>query len=757
MKPLVNDLTSPSLLLEGRISQCPPEKYLGNRIRLQVQVMIESIQAPTSPEIKSHGTSLGSISNFMLFNNWEPDMLHPIHVAALTADEVAINRLSNDPRSVLLSSRGFSPIHFACIGGHLSVLDLLLKSGMEANSGGGRVPTPLHCCVFFNEEEACAAAALLIAHGADPSIEIDEVDWEYHDIQPLGTPRDWAIECRHRSLNQYLLPFEKDEEYMAMIARSFFWELGGDLKEHFREAGKVPSSESHIHSVLQPIAMWIAHGANYSEAMRRTAQLCIEHDQEYGLCKGQNTNWESLMLLINNARFEDDFVLVHAYLDFLPVEEVKRQECDGRTALSDAIYRAQDKRIWTDVIQKLVNMYTIKELEVNVLARHDDPSPPSEVYLSYYKYFPTKFYPYLHWATLHESIIGARILLQKGVEVNQTCSEKNFETPFATCLGQRESADMYNLLLSYGGRMDPRDPTYCDSMLEVHLLRLENDYDFLEIAMRKEKELGTFAQSLHGAFDNAIDLFSSTSRNLPNGSEYLLGSNLTAEHINERDKLGRTLIQKSAKGLSAEVVKLLLEAGADASITFEDETSGNHLTPLEMACITGRSFNRVSYTVESKARLISKRDALPVASELLQWHHARSDGLFEGITKLHLAAYIHSEKDIRVLLDAEYNPEAKGRWPNIPYLVTPKALCRARHDYWSKQTGTQNEDVARASPESGIAPEAPCHSNDPFWDIPVWDVEELDGMDSEVKEFFLSLDFEATAERLRTIDAMLPG
>jgi hypothetical protein len=390
----------------------------------------------------------------------------------------------------------------------------------------------------------------------------------------------------------------------------------------------------------------------------------------------------------------------------------------------------------------MVNLYKVEELEAEILAIHHGADPPSETFTMFYRHSPTTFHTYLFWTALHESVVGARVLLETGVRVNQCSAESNYETAFSCCGRERQSTDLYRLLLDYGGEVDPRDPTYCESILEHHLLRLEKDYDFLHIAMEKEKEAGRFAQSLHTAFDNAIDL---RHEMLPNGTEYLLGSSFTAEVINERDSLGQTLIQKSARGLRLEPVKILLEAGADASIAFQAGTSEKPLLPLQMACMTGRSRIRHSFTQESEVYSKLKCLALPVAWELLQWHLSRCDGLFEGITKLHLAAYMFSEEDIQQLLEVGYDPLAKGEWPGIPFKVTPKDLCRANHDF---NMGSPINSGSTPDKWSNIVP-------DPFWEVGGWDIDGIE--DETIKKRLMSFDYDLTMERLRSIDNMLPG
>jgi ankyrin repeat protein len=91
----------------------------------------------------------------------------------------------------LPSSQGFMAIHFACIGGQLSTLRLLLDESPLNSLDSPHGITPLHLCIFFSDEEVRRVASLLLDRGCNLHMEQSgHIDWEYHDIRLEGCPLD---------------------------------------------------------------------------------------------------------------------------------------------------------------------------------------------------------------------------------------------------------------------------------------------------------------------------------------------------------------------------------------------------------------------------------------------------------------------------------------------------------------------------------------------------------------------------------------
>jgi hypothetical protein len=140
-------------------------------------------------------------------------------------------------------------------------------------------------------------------------------------------------------------------------------------------------------------------------------------------------------------------------------------------------------------------------------------------------------------------------------------------------------------------------------------------------------------------------------------------------YINERNSSGMTLLHSAAYYLHPESIALLLEAGADASIGLAEE-GHNAVLPLQIACSAGRTceWARVQGTYSAIASL--GKHSMDVASELLHWHHTRSDGLFQGVTKLHLACRMMLRDVVDELYRDGYSADVEAHWPGIDTPVT---------------------------------------------------------------------------------------
>jgi hypothetical protein len=93
----------------------------------------------------------------------------------------------------------------------------------------------------------------------------------------------------------------------------------------------------------------------------------------------------------------------------------------------------------------------------------------------------------------------------------------------------------------------------------------------------------------------------------------------------------------------------------------------------------GRGLYAAEQQDEEDANTVIRRrrgQAMEVVTELLKWHVARGDGLFEGITDLHLACLMGSEEEMLRLLDQGMDGMAKGHWPGLEHRVTPAELLR---------------------------------------------------------------------------------
>ena len=223
--PVLNEYTIRSQRIEEQLSELSPELYVTARIRSQVQSVIQQIHETASfGKTNSFlGPSPGLPIKVSIFNNREYDELPPLHLAALIGDDTLLTGLLQGSATECLSKQGRKAAHYACIGGHLSTLEILVRYGTRVDTADSHGITPLHLCIFFPPEETELAVKLLLENKAAPDAETTTpIDWEYHDIKLFGNPIDWAIRTRNRLLVRSLLPYSRLQGCLEIAISSFF-------------------------------------------------------------------------------------------------------------------------------------------------------------------------------------------------------------------------------------------------------------------------------------------------------------------------------------------------------------------------------------------------------------------------------------------------------------------------------------------------------------------------------------------------------
>lgn len=350
------------------------------------------------------------------------------------------------------------------------------------------------------------------------------------------------------------------------------------------------------------------------------------------------------------ANVEDDFALIESCLSLSSPASLKRKSEDGETLLFMVISRAKHQNIWKTLL-KIVECYTVEELQEKII--HDST--------------------YLCFAAMTDSVVAARVLLEKGVDVNQRDFNMHGSTPLHSC---HQSTDMYSLLVEFGADVNIRLQVLGSTPLQSQISnRSGMNVDFLELALTNKREESNREKLLHETLSMILSGESAKVQDLRETFRLLLCHDATARYINCVDEVGYTLLHRAVYGLGIDLVNLLLEAEADASIAL---TSGAiSILPLQLACNLGRVlWTTLAIERRSEGQDLQAR-AFKVASELLQWHHAKADSLFEGITLLHLASHMYFFEEAQRLISAGYSREAKGRWPSIDHDVTPQELLDA--------------------------------------------------------------------------------
>lgn len=659
--------------LEQELEDQSPTSYLPTRIRKTAKINWESarkdlstvsIQEPTPTQPTPEKITI----KVKLFNPWIVDEISILHLLAWTGQVSRLESLLSPSSVDTISTLGFTLAHYACMGGHLSVLTILVQRGASVKKAGFYGITPLHLCVFMSDTDTRDAVSLL--DGPDGPMEAfktgPDLNWEEHDIILRGTPLDWAVLTRHSSLLKVLLVRFDGSSCIQLALDCFFWDILVLLLDDLARKRITPPA-INIPTVHRPFYYWIAHGNDRTDAIVRTLSVMKSRDLEIDLGPYGTPILTSYM---RTARTVTDLEVLYYLIQssssatIKEVTHISEDPFVTETALSVAISNCGDHESWASVLQLLLDSYTVQELEMEM----------------------NMGYTYLHLAVVHDSYVGVRELLRKGVDANQTCiGDLNRQTPMHMCLESGSPLDIYKLLLENGASMELRTGLLGLTPF-TNALWSPNSLVLMQEALKYRWSEAAYIEIINDVVactSNARAWL--TSYRLLDTLRFIISHDVVSQYINRLAPDGTTPLQKSIVTMHAETVALLLEAGADASLSFE--RGGRKILPLESACEAGRMLWMAYKDDFSEPIPTEKRkDAISLTVQLLGWHHARNDGLFVGITPLHIASFMCSEPEVLRLVLKGADRFALGEWPGIDHPITPQQVMILGRNGVSKDT-----------------------------------------------------------------------
>lgn len=152
--------------------------------------------SPSEVHLAAKAGDLAKLQNFVALggniNQSDRNGLTPLHYACLFGrSEVAEWVLKNGAKVDLLSNDRKSALHFAAIGGHAKIIEILLAStNLSPNVRDANQRTPLHYAVLTDH---LAAAAMLIQKGSNPldqQLGVTPIALLMHRIQKQSNLRD---------------------------------------------------------------------------------------------------------------------------------------------------------------------------------------------------------------------------------------------------------------------------------------------------------------------------------------------------------------------------------------------------------------------------------------------------------------------------------------------------------------------------------------------------------------------------------------
>ncbi|KAK0701331.1 hypothetical protein B0H67DRAFT_98423 [Lasiosphaeris hirsuta] len=667
--------------LEEALPSVPTELYLLHRIQRHNMNAVE--QARKSLDVPTMPASSSFVFRLSIFSEDVVDELPLLHLFSWLGDLVAVQDLLTRSAAApdAKSKLGFSAAHYACLGGSLPTLRILVDHAVPLLPAAFGDITPLHFCVFMPIEDLPEAVALLLSGGTPVDAgQPREFNWDDHDIRLGGSPLFWAIKTRNRPMVQLLLPhYDKLDHVWVFIAISrFFWDILEDLLLRFKDELDINNVYTRLHPLDRPFSHWIAHGSGHIEAIQRTVQLCIDHDlMRYDTEDDGDSG--HLKTLITNARTQGDTDLIEAVVAGAPRDYIKHEPAGliGEPVMMTIFSMTGNSPIWYGTLRRMADLYTVEELERSRVPQGN----------------------MLTAAVIRGSLVGARVLLEKGIDVNKPYQvvEGVEMTAIHDCINVSGSAEMMALLVEFGADLVVKDSTTSRAPLQWLMMgRLQTDA-VLELLLKHDYQDSFYAAVL----DHSLTWFIAAELDQPVGpSTQGLGDVLDrrthreqlrtllthpriARHVNTLCEQGYSLIHKAAIALHLETVRLLLDAGADASVPLR--VGQLQLLPLQLACAQARvlSLTDALGGMEYQQDAISPRrraQALLVAEELLRWHQARGDGLFGGIEARHIACrtlILQSGLELPGP-GPRTGDDAVGNWPGVKEGLRPQDLIRRK-------------------------------------------------------------------------------
>lgn len=647
-------------------------------------------------------------------------------IAALLGEDEIMARLLPTAEISKRREDQINALHCACIGGNLPTLEFLLDYGVEASLCGPSNITALHLLIYMPAALVDRAVSLLITHGA-PTDTCSEANYfRKMDLDLVGTPVEWAVIARNRALVAALLPHSKGQERSVLrhAISLAYYEIADDLLSKSTLSGVFTKEDCPTLIFHRPFAHLIIHGRDGDVAIQRTIRLCDEHDL---------IDYETMLRrCIVNARTRSCLKALEMLFDLCPPSIIRQGfESDDfhevhESILFTAFENAKPNPVWRPVLETILRNFSIAELDE---ARELKKSDPADVGFKC---------NVLHTAVLVGWTLAVQVLLEKGVDIHRKAGKPDLISSFDLAAWEGD-IEIQAILSDYGGNESPFE---CDvaSGVSWHVFREVtrrrglNGFVYKSLRDKDAKDATTlFAMSRAHAILSLLlparDVYFETTS--PLGQIYwdefraLISDESIAGYIDTPHEDGVTMLQRAAAYLDLDIIRLLLEAGADANVPFLAKKVGVDegdlvipFLPFQIACHMCRSSGyrfecgslppRQSDTSPTKQvipeatkkthilrrviRIIShaagtgtnringpesgrdpaawaraesfRAGSLNVAQEFLRWHLLRNDRRFEGITELHLCTHIsYVSRAVMLIRQKRVNYDAVASWP----------------------------------------------------------------------------------------------
>lgn len=638
------------------------------------------------------------------------DDMTTLEIAALLGEDEVIARLLSNGEAITGRKARIDALRCACIGGNLSSLKFILDYGADLSLCGKKDITALHLMIYMPVDLVQRAVSLLIACGAPTNVCSKATRLAKTTFELVGTPIEWAVIARNRGLVAALLPHSKGQERNVLgHAISYaYYEIAEDLLSNGPlSSGLVSEADYPILNYSQAFTHLFIHGRDGDIAIERTIRLCDAHN-----LINYNTMLRNCIVF---ARTQSCLKALEVLLDLCPPSIIRQGfESDVRdevlmSNLYTALGQARANTAWKPVLEAILRNFSVAELdEVKELKEPES----ADIHRKENVLFTAVS---AGWTT------GVQVLLEKGVDRYQKINERTTFSIFDVA-AQTGDIEMQAILSRYGEEnenflkksMAHEYPSWWFSLhkdmarekLNAFINKNPGNKDsstrfVLSKAHEVLKQLLVFRDIYFS--EHHVDAKSQNFENsLWDAFLALISNESMAGYIDTPDEKDVTMLQRAASFLDLDVIRLLLEAGADANVPFlakkRASDDGNDLVvpflPFQIAIWVSRTssslfargtmgvaktqdaipskqavleptikpqfLHRVAHVISHAAETGAKRikgltsgptltpgektaeslrnSSLRAAQELLQWHLLRNDRRFEGITEFHISS-----------------------------------------------------------------------------------------------------------------------
>ena len=518
-----------------------------------------------------------------------------LDIAALLGENKTLTWLLPTPEALIDPNDQINALRCACIGGNLSSLKIVLDYGVDPSLCGEKNISPLHLLIYVPADFVDRAVSLLIAHGAPTDTRSEATKLEKMGVDLIGTPVEWAVIARNRGLVAALLPHSKGQEKSILrhaISHAYY-EIAEDLLSNSNLYGLFTEEDCPVFIFSRPFAHLIAHGRNGNLAVERTIRLCDKH----GLI-----NYEiQLRKCITFARTRSCLKGLEVLLDSCPLSTIREgfesDEFEEKVTsiLYTAFASAKSNTAWRPILEVLLRNFSITEL--NEIEELKDSGVGRKTNA-------------LYTAVMGGWTLAVRIMLEKGVDIHWKPEE--FVLSLFELAVVAGNAEMQAILSEYGGRDDSRPdynkaPQHYGRWLVLQNMTRRRGFGHFIHSNLSDKDASTLS-TISKVHEILILLLMSRdvtnegksakadlTNSLWNEFRALISNELIIRHVDVPDEADVTMLQRAAAFLDVDIIKLLLEAGADANVPLLAKSAGdseNNLVipflPFQITCWTAR-------------------------------------------------------------------------------------------------------------------------------------------------------------------------